>query len=239
MNTQVASAEPSLDAFASLFVVIPAYNESGRIGAVIEDLRHCGVKHIVVVDDGSADETADLAARTNVWVLQHIVNRGQGAALQTGIDFAVASGAKIILTFDADGQHAAADLKRMIAPIVNRTCDVTLGSRFLGRAENVPLTRRLLLKAAVWLTRLTSGLPLTDTHNGFRAMTSKAASMLRMSEDGMAHASEFLDRLAVSKLNWQEIPVTIRYTDGTLAKGQRNSAAFRILFRIFLSKVLR
>ncbi|MCC9599044.1 glycosyltransferase family 2 protein [Stieleria sp. JC731] len=222
-----------------LFVVIPAYNESSRIKTVIDNLRRSGVRDIVVVDDGSADDTANLAAAEDVWVLRHIVNRGQGAALQTGIDFAISNQADLIVTFDADGQHRGEDLLKMIQPIVDGRADVTLGSRFLGNAENVPPLRRLILKAGVVLTRLTSGLPLTDTHNGYRVMTSNAATRLRMFEDGMAHASEFLDRLAASKLRWTEVPVTIRYTEGTLEKGQRNSAAFRILFRIFISKVTR
>lgn len=225
--------------YDAVWVVIPAFNESSRIQSVSKDLRAHGRWQVVVVDDGSSDGTARQAAEEGVWVLQHIVNRGQGAALQTGIDFALSQDARVVVTFDADGQHCGEDVPKMLAPIFAGECDVTLGSRFLGRAENVPRFRRFLLKVAVLLSRLTSGLSLTDTHNGLRAMTSEAAKQLRMSEDGMAHASEFLDRLAVSKLAWKEVPVTIRYSAGTLAKGQRNSAAFKILFRILISKVIR
>jgi polyprenyl-phospho-N-acetylgalactosaminyl synthase len=222
------------------WVVVPAHNESGRIAAVLADLRGVGVssKHIVVVDDGSSDDTARHASSQNVWVLQHIVNRGQGAALQTGIDFALARKAEIIVTFDADGQHLATDIPTLLKPIDQGNAQIVLGSRFLGQAIGVPTLRKLILRVAVWGTRLTTRLPLTDTHNGLRAMTAAAAAKLRLSEDGMAHASELLSKLSRSGLRWQEVPVTICYTEQTLVKGQRNRAAFEIAFRMFVAKLV-
>lgn len=220
------------------WVVIPAHNESGRIAAVLADLRRVGIGNIVVVDDGSGDDTARQAATQNVWVLQHIVNRGQGAALQTGIDFALSKKAEIIVTFDADGQHLATDIPTLLKPIELGNVQVVLGSRFLGQAIGVPALRKWILRVAVWGTRLTTRLPLTDTHNGLRAMTAAAAAKLRLSEDGMAHASEILSKLARSGLRWQEEPVTIRYTQQSLDKGQRNRAAFQIAFRMFVAKLV-
>ena len=224
---------------ARTWIVIPAYNEEARIGEVLSGLRSRGLRNIVVVDDGSGDATAQLAASHDIWVLKHIVNRGQGAALQTGIDFAVSRGGEIIVTFDADGQHVADDIARLIEPIENGEAEVALGSRFLGSAPGVPKYRKWLLKVAVLGTRMSTGLRLTDTHNGLRAMTSQASRKLRMAEDGMAHASEFLGRLADSKLPWREVPVTIHYTEHSLAKGQTNSAAFHIAFRMFIARVVR
>ena len=144
-----------------------------------------------------------------------------------------------MITFDADGQHSAADIKQLLDPISRGECDVTLGSRFMGQALGVPTSRKLLLRVAVWITRFTTGLWLTDTHNGLRAMTAPAARRLRMAEDGMAHASEFLGKLADSKLKFQEVPVTIHYNEHTLEKGQSNSAAFHIVFRMFIARVVR
>ena len=220
------------------WVVIPAYNEAARLGAVLSELAAVGARNVVVVDDGSRDETGKVARERNVWVLRHLVNRGQGAALQTGIEFAVQKGAQTIVTFDADGQHHASDLSRLLEPLQRGECDVVLGSRFMGAAPGIPWARRLLLKVAVWGTRLTTRLWLTDTHNGFRAMTAEATGHLVLSEDGMAHASEFLTKLGSSKLRWQEAPVTIRYSEQTLDKGQRNSAAFQIAFRMLVGKVV-
>ena len=226
------------ESLGGTWVVIPAYNEAQRLGAVLSDLTSAGVGNVVVVDDGSRDSTAKIAAERDVWVLRHLVNRGQGAALQTGIEFAVRNGARKVVTFDADGQHYASDLPRLLDPIERGECDVVLGSRFLGAAPGIPLARRLLLKVAVWGTRLTTRMWLTDTHNGFRAMTAEATQHLVLSEDGMAHASEFLSKLASSTLRWRECPVTIRYSENTLDKGQRNSAAFQIAFRMLVGKVV-
>lgn len=232
-------AEPSrATCLAQTWVVIPAHNEADRIHSVLSELKASGVKHIVVVDDGSGDATSAMAIRENVWVLQHIVNRGQGAALQTGIDFALSRGAKVIVTFDADGQHQASDVPTLLAPIDRGEAQVVLGSRFLGSAVGVPAMRKWLLKFAIIGTRLTTRLPLTDTHNGLRAMTATAAGKLRLTEDGMAHASELLDKLAESRLPWCEVPVTVRYTEQTLVKGQRNRAAFEILFRMLVAKLV-
>jgi glycosyltransferase involved in cell wall biosynthesis len=223
---------------AQTWVVIAAYNESGRIDRVLRELRERDVQ-VVVVDDGSRDDTADCAAAANVWVLRHLVNRGQGAALRTGIRFALSKGAMEIVTFDGDGQHQASDLPTLLSPIRQGEADLVIGSRFLGQAPGMPWLRRMLLKAAVLFTRLTTGLELTDAHNGLRAMTREAAVQLNYSEDGMAHASQILSLAARNHLRVAEVPCTIQYTDETLSKGQKNDAAFHILSRLTIARVLR
>src|SRR5262245_20437204 len=132
-----------------LWIVIAAYNEGERIRATLHDLRCRGYANVVVVDDGSRDDTAEQAASEGAWVLRHVLNLSQGAALQTGIRFSLLQGADIIVTFDADGQHCADEIERMIEPIRSGQVDVALGSRFLGRTENMPVTRMLVLKAGV------------------------------------------------------------------------------------------
>jgi polyprenyl-phospho-N-acetylgalactosaminyl synthase len=220
------------------WIVIPAYNEATRLGAVLQDLRLAGDYPIIVVDDGSRDGTSQVAKKHSVYVLRHIINRGQGAALQTGIDFAFEQGALWIVTFDADGQHLASDLPTVLEPLRNDSADLVLGSRFLGNAINMPWSRGLLLRAAVLFTRLTTGLKLTDTHNGLRGIHRRVVQQLRISEDGMAHASEMLRAAANHHLRVTEVPVTIRYSTESVAKGQSNSAAFRILGRLLLRKIL-
>ena len=208
-----------------LWVVIAAYNESARISQTLQTLAgYC----TVVVDDGSSDDTFAAARRQATWVLRHPINCGQGAALQTGIDFALAQGADAIVTFDADGQHDAAEIAGLVEPVTTNRCDVALGSRFLGSPQNMPWSRRLLLKLATWFTRLTNGLTLTDTHNGFRALSRSAAQRLRIRQPRMAHASEILDQIAKHELRYVEVPVTVRYHAETLAKGQSSWDAFRI-----------
>ncbi|QEG40859.1 glycosyltransferase family 2 protein [Roseimaritima ulvae] len=208
-----------------VWVVLAAYNESTRISQTLQSLADYST---VVVDDGSSDDTFAAARRHATWVLQHPLNCGQGAALQTGIDFALSQGADVIITFDADGQHDPADLARMLQPVVGGQADVALGSRFLGSTQNMPWSRRILLKLAILFTRLTNGLTLTDTHNGFRALSRKAAQQIRIRQPRMAHASEILDQIARHELQYVEVPVTIRYHAETLAKGQSSWDAFRI-----------
>lgn len=220
------------------WIVIAAWNEALRLPQVLQDLRALPYE-IVVVDDGSHDATSALAADADVWVLRHQINRGQGAALRTGIDFALMQGAQEIVTFDADGQHAAGDLSRLLAPLRLGEADLVTGSRFLGEAPGMPLFRRILLKMAVVFTRLTTGLRLTDAHNGLRAMTADAARQLDFSEDGMAHASQILSIAARKSLRLVEVPCTISYTLATTEKGQSNRAAFGILGRLVISRLMR
>jgi glycosyltransferase involved in cell wall biosynthesis len=192
----------------------------------------------VVVDDGSRDDTADVALRHPVWVLRHRLNCGQGAALQTGIDFALAKGADVLVTFDADGQHAAADVERLLEPVRSGRVDVALGSRFLGRAVGLRPTRRLVLKLGVLFTRVVSGLRVTDTHNGLRAFSRRAAQRIRITQDRMAHASEILDRIRHEGLRYAEVPVTIRYSDETRAKGQSSWNALKIAGEFLLGRMI-
>lgn len=212
----------------SVWVVIAAYNEAPIIGRVVSDLIGCGHR-IVVVDDGSTDATGSVAGSAGAIVITHPVNLGQGAALQTGMQFALRQSADTIVTFDADGQHRAGDVAVLIDALIGNDADFALGSRFLAAAPAMPLSRRLMLGAATWFTRLTTGLQVTDTHNGLRAMTSRGASKITLRQNRMAHASEILHAIARSRLRYVEVPVTIEYSAYSLAKGQRLSDSLKIL----------
>lgn len=218
------------------WIVIAAYNEGRVIRSVVEGVRTIQ-PNIVVVDDASADSTAAEARAGGAVVLQHLINRGQGAALKTGITYALNHGADIVVTFDADGQHDPQDIAAMITPIVEGRVDVTLGSRFLRNGSNVPPLRRIALKAGVTFTRVVSRINVTDTHNGFRAMNRTAAEQIQILQDRMAHASEILDEVVRRKLRYQEVPVTVTYSYYSREKGQSTSAMFRIAFKIFMHKL--
>ena len=219
-----------------VFVVIPAYNEAQRLGAVLDDLARAGCS-IVVVDDGSTDRTAEVARRHGCYVLRHSFNRGQGAALQTGMTFALREGAHIIVTFDADGQHQAAELPAILEPILSGRCEVTLGNRFLSAQSNVPPIRKVFLQLGRLFTRLTSGVRVGDCHNGYRAFSSHAASLICLKQDRMAHASELYDQIRTAHLTYEEVPVTVRYTEETLAKGQKLSGSVSVLFQYLYGKI--
>jgi glycosyltransferase involved in cell wall biosynthesis len=219
-----------------VWIVVPAYNEARVIAGVVSELEP-NAHRIVVVDDGSSDSTAATAVRSGAIVLRHPINLGQGAALQTGIEFALARGAEFIVTFDADGQHRAAEIATLIEALDAQRADFALGSRFLGSAVNMPTLRRMLLRAATLFTRLTTGLVLTDAHNGLRAMTRRGALSIRLRQNRMAHASEILGQIAASGLKFVEVPVTIDYNPYSLAKGQRSGDFVAILLDLFARRL--
>lgn len=222
----------------SAWVIVAAFREARRIGAVLEGLLSVA-SNIVVVDDGSDDGTYRVVLQYPVWTLRHVVNLGQGAALQTGIRFALARGARYVATFDADGQHDPGDLLRMYEVLKQTGADVVLGSRFAGSAPGMPWSRRLLLKAATWFTRTVSGVRVTDTHNGIRFLTRNAAERIEITMNRMAHASEILHQIAQRGLRYVEIPVTIRYTSETLHKGQRAANAITIAAEVLGEQLVK
>jgi glycosyltransferase involved in cell wall biosynthesis len=221
-----------------VWVVVPAFNEVTAVSGAVCELRRLGT-NVVVVDDGSGDDTAAAALRAGAWVARHVVNLGQGAALQTGLEYALSRGAKYVATFDADGQHHAGDLARMLDLLRSSQLDIVLGSRFIGSTENMPLGRRLVLRAVVKITRITSGLELTDAHNGLRVMTASTARRLHLVQDQMAHASEFVAQIRRLGLRFAEVPVTITYTPYSLDKGQKLSNSFQILTDLIVGALLR
>jgi glycosyltransferase involved in cell wall biosynthesis len=215
-----------------------AYNEDGVIADVVRPLVDAGYS-VVVVDDGSRDQTGARAREAGAAIVRHAVNRGQGAALQSGLRYALRHGAGILVTFDADGQHSADEIPKLVGPIAARDADIVLGSRFLEHAADVPTARRLLLRLAVAFTGMVSGVSLTDAHNGLRALSRRAAEQVELQLDRMAHASEIIDQLARTGLPLVEVSVTVRYTSYSLQKGQRAGNAARIVWDYLLNRLSR
>ena len=211
---------PALIRKSDIFIVVPSYNEAAVIRSTLHPLVDAGYS-VVVVDDGSKDQTWKYLKDLNVHRLRHPFNLGQGAALQSAASYALAEGAKYIVHFDADGQHSVEDIPGLLAPLIAGRVDVALGSRFLRREdwEAVPFTRRLLLKGAVAVNWLLTGLWLTDAHNGARAMTRKAAQKNILRENGFAHATEILQQIRALGLRYVECPTRILYTEYSLHKG--------------------
>ncbi len=221
-----------------IWVVIPAYNEAPAISKVLEELCPYAYQ-VVLVDDGSTDGTLDEARPFPVTILRHAINLGQGAALHTGIQFALRNPAvQTIVTFDADGQHDPANISRLVE-VLDQGYDVALGSRFMqgGEAISIPWLKHLLLSLAVQATQRMTGLPLTDTHNGLRAFRRAAAMKIRIEHNGMAHASEILSQVATLGLRYCEVPVSVRYTEYSLHKGQSILNSVNILWEIIGGKL--
>ncbi len=223
----------------TVFVIIPAYNEQAVIRDVLEQFRSYNYS-VVVVDDGSTKELEELLSGIPVYLLRHRVNLGQGAALQTGIEFALSKDAEYIVTFDADGQHDVKDIAMLTEPLMQHQADVALGSRFLkDTAHNIPAKRKTLLQIARRFNFLFTGLLLSDAHNGLRAMTRKAALTIKIRENGMAHATELLAQIKNKKLSCVEIPVNIYYSEYSKKKGQTMRSGFRIIFDLLLNKIFK
>lgn len=221
---------------SEVYITIPLYNDAQMITTVINDLNNHGYTNIVVVDDGSKDNGYDIVKKdTNAIVTKHVINRGQGAALQTGMEIAINKGAKYIVHFDSDGQHDVKDLDNMVRTLIEGEYDIVLGSRFL-QENNIPFSKRIILKLGILFTYVLSRIWLTDVHNGLRAMTRESAKKLDIEHDRMEHASEILDKIKRLNLKYTEVPVTIHYTEYSMSKGQSISNSVNIAFKLILSK---
>lgn len=213
-----------------VWVVIPVFNEEQVIADVVSDVRSA-FPNVVCVDDGSRDGSAERVAATKAHLVRHPVNMGQGAALQTGLSYALArAGGKYFVTFDADGQHQVEDAQRMVEIARESGAGAVLGSRFLDQQRKVPAAKRLVLRAVVALSPNSRRLRLTDAHNGLRVLTRPVTESLRITMNGMAHASEVVSQLAKARVRVVEVPVTILYTEYSMSKGQSLINGVNILF---------
>lgn len=218
-------------------VIIPIYNEAKVIGDVVRKVKK-RYSNVVCVDDGSRDGSGEEARQAGGSVVTHAINLGQGAALQTGLDFALLDPRmEYFVTYDADGQHSLDDVDKMVKTIERQKVDIVLGSRFLGKAQDISTFKKWLLKAAVRFSNATSGLRLTDAHNGLRVFNRKVAAGLNITMPDYSHASEIVERIAQKKYSYVEVPVTIHYTEYSRSKGQSWINAINIAFDVILNKL--
>jgi glycosyltransferase involved in cell wall biosynthesis len=219
--------------------LVPMFNEASVVGQVVSELLE-QFDMVLCVDDGSTDDSCEVARAAGAVVLRHPVNLGQGAALRTGFEFALRhlDDVSHVVTFDADGQHDARDARAMVDRARREDLDVVLGSRATRRPEGQPWMRRLVLAAALRLSRLTSGLDLTDTHNGLRVINRRALGVFVLRQRGMAYASELESLIPRHGLSWAEHPVTVTYTEYSRGKGQRNLNAFNIMYDLVTARFL-
>jgi glycosyltransferase involved in cell wall biosynthesis len=228
-----------MEAERLVLVIVPAFNEGRAVRTTVERLLAAGHR-VVVVDDGSSDETMEVR-RLPVVYLRHAVNLGQGAALETGMAYALRAGADIAVHFDADGQHDCAQIERLIAPIIEGKADVVFGSRFLRKEDRarVPWQKRIVLRGGILISWAMTGVLLSDTHNGFRAMSRRALERVHLQENGFAHATEIMQRVREAGMRYLEVPITISYTEYSQQKGQRLSGSLNILFDLIMAKLTK
>ena len=217
-----------------VWLVVPVYNEAPVIADVVRDVR-ATFPNVVCVDDGSKDRSAEQIRLSGAHLVRHPVNLGQGAALQTGIDYARSQpGAQFFVTFDADGQHQVKDVERMVERLRHEPLDIVLGTRFHGDTDHIPFIKRFVLKTAVALSPALRKLKLTDAHNGLRAFNRTVAEGMNITLNGMGHASQIVERIAHEDWRVAEEPVTILYTEYSLSKGQSLINGVNILFDALL-----
>lgn len=211
-------------------LIVPVYNEAAVLHEVLVEAMTT-FPRVICVDDGSTDDSAAHIRAAGAVLVQHPVNLGQGAALQTGVEYALLDPTTAyFVTFDSDGQHLVSDVERMLAILREKDVDIVFGSRFLGGTTEIGGLKKLVLKTAVRYTNATSGVRLSDAHNGLRAFNRDVASTLRLRMSGMAHASEIVTAVGRAGFRYDEAPVTIVYSDYSKAKGQSLLNSVNILF---------
>jgi glycosyltransferase involved in cell wall biosynthesis len=226
--------------YSDVWIVVPSFNEATVIGEVISELRSV-FDNVVCVDDGSADGTGEIARQAGAHLVRHPINLGQGAAIQTGIEYARGQpGATMFATFDADGQHRVKDLAAMIDRLSVGDVDVVIGTRF-GRpvGSRPPFLKRVVLQTAARLSRRGRRLGLTDTNNGLRVFNKTVADGMNITMSGMSHATEIVMMIAENQWRVVEEPVEVLYTDYSKSKGQPLLNGVNIIFDGFLRGRIR
>lgn len=227
-----------------VFCVVPAYNEEKNIEKVLQNLASI-VYGIVVVVDGGTDNTFERALlakeklkeeNNNIFILKHLINRGQGASLQTGNDFSLKKGADVVVHFDADGQFQYEDIEPVVSPVLKDEVDVVFGSRFLGKKSNIPwFKKNIVFRLAHIFNYIFAKIVLSDPQSGFRAMNRKALFLIKIDQDKMAHCSEIIFKVAQSKLRYKEVPITVLYNE----YGQKFSGGVKIIKDLVFSRIFK
>jgi len=218
--------------------VIPAYNEAKVIASVIKKTFAIGFPTVIVVNDGSSDKTAQIAAETGAIVINHKINRGKGAATKTGLEAAKILSADIAVTLDGDGQHDPADISHVIAPIQNNLCHVVLGTR-LYQKKQMPTYRIAINHIANLVTWTFFGLWVKDSQSGFRAYSRLALDCISTSADAYDFESEIIHEIKRHRLVYKEVPISVQYTDYSMSKPHRQNAlnGLKTFYKIFLKSI--
>ncbi|MCK5211670.1 glycosyltransferase family 2 protein [Candidatus Parcubacteria bacterium] len=224
-----------------VFCIIPAYNEEDNISSIIQSVGKY-VDEVVVVDDGSDDRTARIAEEEKAIVLRHVINRGQGAALETGNQYARKKQADVVVHFDADGQFKPDEIDKVISPVKSGEADVVFGSRFLGQASNMPwLKKHVIFPIARIISKLFWHANLSDPQSGFRAFNKKFLGQLQIENDGSAHCSEIIIKAFALNMKIKEVPITVSYNNfgQSIFGGKgRGMGGVQIIKDLIISKII-
>jgi len=225
----------------TLCIILPAFNEAVAIATVLKNLQQFQQQekflklHITVVDDGSTDSTSAICKSMKIKVLRHVLNRGLGGALATGMEYAKKNNFDFALTMDSDGQHDIADIPKAMKLLVENRADVVIGSRMLGQ-KGMPKDRVLINKLSNYFTFLLFGILTSDSQSGFRAFNKTALAHMSLRTQGMEVSSEIFAEIKKYKLRLAEVPISVIYTDYSRKKGQTNLNSFNVGLKLLLRK---
>ena len=233
----------------SIWIIIPAFNEETIIEKVLTDIQLAGYRNIIVVDDGSIDGTYKKALKSGVYVIKHYINRGKGAATQTGFEAAKQLNADIAVTIDADGQHEPKEISQVIKPLIEKNYDVSLGSRFLTKNTQMPLIKKLINQLGNILVYLMYGIYVTDSQSGFRAYSKHALGVLNTSMDRYEFETEVIKLIQKFNLKFTEVPISVNYTNYSKTKyndvslpnftSQKVSNSLKMLIRLIITSITK
>ena len=219
-----------------VYLVVPAFNEEKTVSQIIEGIAEKGY-NVILVNDGSKDKTLELAIESKrkypnqIFVVSHVINRGLGAALKTGMVLALEKGAKYIITFDADGQHEIGDIPLVCKPLVDGEADVVIGARPF---EDMPLSKSFANYIMNALTLIFYGRNVKDSQSGLRAFTAHAADVINIVSRGYGVSSEFIKEISDKDLKLEEVTITTIYTPETQNKGTDAIVGLRILTKMVI-----
>ena len=228
---------------AKISIIVPAYNESKRIGTVLQKLKETTAKiknlnfEIIVVDDGSSDNTCELAKNTNVTIIRHPINRGAGAALVTGFERAIQNKSDFVITIDADEQHDPNEIEQILKPVLKGDADISIGSRFAKDNHEMPLFKKMGNGILNIITQTIYGYSCTDTQCGYRAFNRKAIEKMHLTIDRYGIMSEMLGEIKRNNLKLEEIPISTLYFDKS--KGTTFFDGIKIAFDLILRRFFK
>lgn len=213
----------------NVYLIIPLFNESKVLDKVIDEVQGA-FKNIIVVDDGSTDNSHDLLLKKDIILIKHPINLGVGAAITTGFEHVKKiENAFAVITFDADGQHSIDDAKEFAKTILDCEEEIIFGSRFLGNEKNIPFIKRCVLKTATFITNIITGTKLSDTHNGLKAIKKSCIQKLDLDINGYAYESQFIYQVSKRRISYRELSTNTIYTAYSMSKGQSLRNGFIII----------
>lgn len=214
-----------------VYIVIPAKDEGSRIEQVVRGVRQLGYEHIIVVNDGSQDQTRHRAEAAGAEVVSHLVNLGPGAATKTGIECALEKGADYIVTLDGDGQHYPEDIPGLLDVLQQEDLDAVLGSRFKHPDNDIPRSRLVLNRLGNVFTALITGLWVSDSQSGMKAFRAEFGAKLDFQFSGYEFCTEFIHLVRHHRATYREIPIRVHYSKETMTKGQSVRNGFQMVLQ--------